>query len=180
MTGTGDGETALVVVVPEAEPLVGAHRARHDPSAAAGMPAHITVLYPFCDAAEVGADLLARLARLVEGHAAFPFTLVQVGVFPGTALYLAPEPADPFVAMTNGVAAHYPAYPPYRGIYDTIVPHLTVAQTTDAARLRRMAETFAAAAGAALPIAATARSVTLFEKHAGQWRARQAFPLGPN
>ena len=39
--------TALVVLVPEAEPVVAAHRLRHDPAAADGVPAHVTVLYPF-------------------------------------------------------------------------------------------------------------------------------------
>ena len=40
-------ESALVVVVPEAEQLVGPFREKYDPSAAAGMPPHITLLYPF-------------------------------------------------------------------------------------------------------------------------------------
>lgn len=40
-------ESALVVLVPEAEALVKSFRDRHDPSAAAGVPAHITLLYPF-------------------------------------------------------------------------------------------------------------------------------------
>jgi hypothetical protein len=39
--------TALVILVPEAEALVKAFRERYDPSAAEGMPAHVTVLYPF-------------------------------------------------------------------------------------------------------------------------------------
>jgi hypothetical protein len=39
--------SALVVLVLEAEASVKPFRDRHDPSAAAGMPAHITLLYPF-------------------------------------------------------------------------------------------------------------------------------------
>ena len=41
------GESALLVAVPAAEPAVAAHRSRLDTSAAVGVPAHITVLYPF-------------------------------------------------------------------------------------------------------------------------------------
>src|SRR4051812_2432915 len=41
------GESALVVLVPEAEAVVKPFRDRYDPSAAAGMPAHITALFPF-------------------------------------------------------------------------------------------------------------------------------------
>ena len=44
--------TALIVEVPEAEPAVGALRLEHDRSAARGVPAHITILFPFADAAE--------------------------------------------------------------------------------------------------------------------------------
>ena len=42
----GPRESALLVAVPEAEPLVGALRLVHDPSAAVGVPAHITILLP--------------------------------------------------------------------------------------------------------------------------------------
>src|ERR1051325_8060387 len=40
-------ESALVVLVPEAEVFAKPFRDQYDPSAAAGMPAHITLLYPF-------------------------------------------------------------------------------------------------------------------------------------
>ena len=40
-------ESALIIAVPEAEPLVKALRERFDWSAAQGVPAHITILYPF-------------------------------------------------------------------------------------------------------------------------------------
>jgi hypothetical protein len=39
-------QSAIVVVVEEAEPVVGAHRLRHDPVASLGVPAHVTILYP--------------------------------------------------------------------------------------------------------------------------------------
>ncbi|HYN34704.1 MAG TPA: hypothetical protein VES40_18925 [Ilumatobacteraceae bacterium] len=39
--------SALVVLVAEAETLISAHRLRHDPVAARGVPAHVTVLHPF-------------------------------------------------------------------------------------------------------------------------------------
>lgn len=40
-------ETAVLLRVPEAEPLVREWRAKGDPSAAHGVPAHVTLLYPF-------------------------------------------------------------------------------------------------------------------------------------
>lgn len=40
-------ESALVMLVPQSEALVRSFRDRYDPSAAEGIPAHITLLYPF-------------------------------------------------------------------------------------------------------------------------------------
>jgi hypothetical protein len=40
-------ESALVILVPEAEAVVGRLRQRYDLSAAVGMPTHITLNYPF-------------------------------------------------------------------------------------------------------------------------------------
>ena len=37
-------ETALIVPVPEVEPIVGRFRDRYDPAAADGIPAHVTVV----------------------------------------------------------------------------------------------------------------------------------------
>ena len=40
-------ETALILPVADAEPAVARWRLAHDPSAAQGVPARITPLYPF-------------------------------------------------------------------------------------------------------------------------------------
>ena len=50
-------ESALLVSVPAAEPAVSAHRSRLDPGAPLGVPAHITVLYPFLPPAAIGDDV---------------------------------------------------------------------------------------------------------------------------
>jgi hypothetical protein len=39
--------SAAVLLVPEAEPVVGVTRARYDRSGRWGVPAHVTVLFPF-------------------------------------------------------------------------------------------------------------------------------------
>lgn len=80
--GAGPGwETALLLPVPAAEPAVGQHRARLDEAARDGVPAHITVLYPFLPPAGIDEMLLALLGRLFAGFAAFGFTLDKVGWF---------------------------------------------------------------------------------------------------
>ena len=54
-------ESALLIEVPSAEPIVGQHRARLDGNAALGIPVHITVLAPFMPAARLDDSTLARL-----------------------------------------------------------------------------------------------------------------------
>ena len=63
-------ETALLLPVPAAESSVGQHRARLDQAARDGVPAHITVLYPFLPPAGIDAALLAALGQMFAGQAA--------------------------------------------------------------------------------------------------------------
>src|SRR5689334_8297219 len=53
--------TALIITVPEAEEAVGALRLEHDSSAALGVPAHITILFPFAPPERVDETALASL-----------------------------------------------------------------------------------------------------------------------
>ncbi|WP_285683584.1 hypothetical protein [Actinoplanes sp. NBRC 103695] len=61
-------ETALIIPVPAAEPVLGAHRSRLDRAASWGVPAHVTVLYPFLPLSSIRT---AARARLFRGFPAF-------------------------------------------------------------------------------------------------------------
>lgn len=124
--GYRDGETGLIVSVPAAEPIVAGWRSQFDAAAAAGVPAHITVLYPFLDRDRVDADVLADLAALVAKHQAFDLRLTECRRFPGV-LYLAPEPDTALRALTAAITGRWPEAPPYGGQFADVVPHLTVA-----------------------------------------------------
>jgi hypothetical protein len=50
---------------------------------------------------------------------------VRIGRFPGV-IYLAPEPAVPFVRLTGLIQRRWPSSAPYEGAYDRVVPHVTV------------------------------------------------------
>src|SRR5215831_5332630 len=90
------GETALIVPVPAAEPLVGPWRSRFDAAAVAGgVPAHVTVIYPFLDRGLLDDGVLGELAEVFARQRAFEARLARCGRFPGV-LYLAPEPAALF------------------------------------------------------------------------------------
>ena len=57
-------ESGLVVLVPQAEALVKPFRDRYDPSAATGVPAHITLLYPFKPPDEIDIDYVLVRIRI--------------------------------------------------------------------------------------------------------------------
>lgn len=162
------GETVLLIAVPEAGPVVGAWRERYDSSAAAGVPPHVTVLYPFLDIADVDT---AALTALIAGHRAFDVRFERSARFPGV-LYLAPEPDAPFRALTEDIAARWPEAPPYGGQFDDIVPHLTVAHGQPTAVLDEVA-----ADVAEKPIAARVSSVRLMVTDGERWEQRAEFPL---
>ena len=169
-------ESALVVLAPEAESIVKAYRDEHDPAAALGVPAHVTVLYPFHPLALAPAAR-ARLTALFAEHEPFDYALASVGRFP-TVLYLAPDPAEPFRRLTLRVAAAFPEYPPYGGRHSHIIPHLTVANTQDTARLEAVTAHFQATCRAHLPLRLRATAVTLLEYDQGAWQMVATFPLG--
>ena len=143
-------ESALVVPVPEAEALVKPFRDSHDPSAATGMPAHITLLYPFRPPDKINEAVLESLRDVFAPIAPFRFALGPSRRFPDV-LYLPPEPHEPFRQLTLAIWDRYPETPPYRGKWPEIVPHLSVAQCADTRQLDAVADEFAQASRGQLP-----------------------------
>jgi 2'-5' RNA ligase len=164
--------TALIVTVPEAEPLVAEWRAKHDWSAQHGVPAHIALLFPFVHAEEVDQQLLGDLLDLFASQPAFTYRLPRVARFPEVA-WLAPEPVEPFNELTALIVSRYPDYPPYEGVHDEVIPHLTVAEGGP-----ELQDEVDVALTPHLPIEAEAQRVTLIAEDAsGHWRVSAEFPL---
>jgi 2'-5' RNA ligase len=118
-------ETALVVLFPELEPLLGDVRRRYTTDGARGMPSHVTLIYPFADSDDIDARLTAIGAEL-SPFAPFDARFERPARWPDT-LYLEPEPHERFVAMTEALVRAFPEFPPYGGRFGGIVPHVTVA-----------------------------------------------------
>lgn len=173
MTGS-----ALVVLVPEAETLVKPFRDRYDPSSAAGMPAHITLLYPFKPPDQVDEIVLDDLRDCFARFAPIAFALGSIRRFPAEVLYLAPEPDEPFRQLTLAIWDRYPETPPYGGKWPDIVPHVSVAALGDEQQLDRINEEFAEACRGKLPLRATAAEAALMDIRSGRWQVRAVFGLG--
>jgi 2'-5' RNA ligase superfamily len=90
-------------------------------------------------------------------------------------LYLAPEPSGPFVGLTNALASEFPGFPPYEGIHDDVVPHVTVADSLDGELLSRITSDLEPQ----LPVACRAEMATIVVRgNDHRWRLRVGFPLG--
>jgi 2'-5' RNA ligase len=170
--------SALIVAVPEAEPVIGELRRAHDPSAAWGVPAHVTVLFPFVPAADVDPHI-GSLRELFSEAAGFDYRFSRLGRFGSTTIFLAPEPEHLFTDLTDLVAARWPEYPPYEGAHDVVIPHMTVGDMLEADTAARVEAAATAALQQHGPIKGRATSVTLIvEDDDRQWSTRRVFPLG--
>jgi 2'-5' RNA ligase len=123
---TGASQSALIVTVPEAEEAVAAHRARLDAPAGFGIPAHVTVLFPFVPPADLDSHVIGTLASAIGTIPRFDAAFERTGWFGTQVLWLAPEPAAAFDALTRAVTDAFPHYPPFGGRHGVVVPHLTV------------------------------------------------------
>jgi 2'-5' RNA ligase len=161
------------VEVPEAESVVAEWRLRYTLDAPAGIPAHVTILFPFVEPARLG-DVEERLGEIISGTPAFQLVFARTARWPEI-LYLEPEPAEPFVALTREIEREWPDQPPYGGAHETIVPHLTVAESPDRAVLDRAA----ASVEPQLPVATHVHEASLFvEDHEGHWHEHSRLPFG--
>ncbi|GID28062.1 2'-5' RNA ligase family protein [Paractinoplanes brasiliensis] len=169
--------SALIVTVAEAEPYVAACRERYDRAASWGVPAHITVLYPFLAPAVIDEPVLGGLRQAAASVPAFFCTLAEVCWFADRVVWLAPRPAQPFLALTAAVTARFPAAQPYQGQFDEVVPHLTLGHDHPAGELAAAAR----AVGEHLPIHARVtamRLVTGVPEQGLSWSVREEFALG--
>ena len=170
-------ETAVLIPVPEAEDAVRDIRASLDPAAARGIPAHVTLLYPFVPPDRLTAEVLERVAAVVESVAPFDAVLTEPGWFGDTVLWLRPEPACRFSDLTAGLWAAFPEYPPYAGAFPASVPHLTVGQDLSRECLQSAADELPRH----LPIPFRVdRAVVMTGAPDEQvWEVRAEFALGP-
>lgn len=122
-------------------------------------------------------DTVNRLSNLLAAIESFSFTLDHVGRFPNV-LYLAPVPSAPFVHLIERTAHEFPESPPYGGQFDSITPHLTVAQLTNTDQLQSVIRQFSDAASDRLPLQAFADRVWLMDNREGRWQKRVSFSLG--
>ncbi|MFB6557877.1 2'-5' RNA ligase family protein [Streptomyces sp. NPDC056400] len=167
------GQTGLIVRIPEAEPSVRRWRERLDPSARAGVPAHVTVLFPFLDESRMDTLVHSALADVLCRQPAFDLRFERCGRLP-EALYLVPEPDTPLRRLTEAIADRWPEAPPYGGRFAEVIPHLTLAQGQEDTLLEEIETDLADR----LPFTSHVSSVELMVHDGTKWQERASFALG--
>jgi 2'-5' RNA ligase superfamily protein len=104
---TTEPASAIVVRVKVSDALERARR-RWDWAAGVGVPAHVTIIFPFLPVALLTPDVRRSLAAIAAAHEPFEVRFARVGRFPNV------------------------VYPPYEGAFDVVIPHLTLVESVDA------------------------------------------------
>ena len=165
-------ESAIILPVGEAEPIVSSLRRQYDKSAGLGVPAHITLLYPFLPPHLAEAEI-ENLAEFFNRITAFEFSLSEARRFPRTA-YLHPDAPERFVDIIRKLLEKWPGCQPYSGAFPDTIPHLTVADDVDIAVLEVVQKYLLQH----LPITCIAKEAwLLFSDDNGFWSRRRHFPL---
>jgi 2'-5' RNA ligase len=119
-------ETAVVVQIPAIEFAVAEHRRSLDVAALWGVPAHVSVLYPFVHPDEVDEALIDALGAALRTVDAFDCAFSRCEWFGEEVVWIAPEPSESFRELTASACDAFPNYQPYGGAFDDVVPHLTI------------------------------------------------------
>jgi 2'-5' RNA ligase len=167
-----DPESAVVVrlVIPPALERI---RRQWGLAAAVGVPAHVTILYPFLPPDRLVPTVRTQLEALAADVEPFDVRFATVGRFPNV-IYLVPEPAAPFVALTSAVVANFPGCLPYGGAFDEVIPHMTLVESKTVPL-----DDIARAAASALPFERHVSTMeVIVERPDGRWHARWRIPLG--
>jgi 2'-5' RNA ligase len=119
-------ETAILVPIPDGEPVLGRYRAALDQAAGWGVPAHMTILYPLMPPEKITDAVISSASAAVASVGSFDCEFARTQWFGQEVLWLAPEPEEPFRALISAVGAAFPQFPPYKGAHEDVMPHLTV------------------------------------------------------
>ncbi|MEV7096173.1 2'-5' RNA ligase family protein [Amycolatopsis sp. NPDC051045] len=165
------GTTALVILLPAAEPVLAAAR-RVDPALVRpGLPAHVTALYPFLPDGSLTDEVFAAIRALAAAFAPPEVRLTEFVAAPGFAAL----PAPALQPVADAVCARWPEIPPYGGRFGPRpVAHLTVAMGGSEEALERVAQEVRPL----LPLTDRAGALQLVALTERGWEPRLEAPFG--
>ncbi|MFF5126689.1 2'-5' RNA ligase family protein [Streptomyces syringium] len=166
------GTTAVVIVLPDAAPLLDAAW-RIDPALVRrGVPAHVSLLYPFVPEPALTGQDEEGVRSLAASFPAADLALEEVVTASGFVAVTVPG----LQPVVDAFRARWPGLRPYRGRFGVRpAAHVTVAMGADdpaaAADVR-------AAVGSLLPLRTRAAAVQLVVLTKEGWQSRFTAPLG--
>lgn len=167
-----NGQTGLVIPVPAADALLALMETRHPGTVREGVPAHVSLLYPFVGVAELDERVTHALSELFGEHEPMAIELVECYRHGGF-VALRPDPINGLTELTSKTRDRWPDVVPYEGVYGDVEPHLTVAMRASEETALRIEQEISEQ----LPISAELREAWLvaFE---GRWTLRGRFEFG--
>jgi len=167
-------KSVILIPVPNADPVINEWRKKYD-SALKGIPAHITLLYPFKPPNKIETEDIKVLKDFFKKIEHFEFQLCQPNSFP-TVLFLEPHPKEIFVNLTKQLVQIFPDYLPYEGKFSSVNPHATIANLSDEKNLKRIKPAIISGLSKKLPIMQKVTEAWLMiEKEDGYWEIKEKF-----
>lgn len=165
------GTTALVILLPAAEPVLAAARGVAPALVRPGLPAHVTALYPFLPDNALTDEVLSAVRSLAAGFSPAEVRLAELAEAPGfTAI-----PAPSLQPVADAVCARWPEVLPYGGRFGSRpAAHLTVAMGGSETELEQVA----AAVRPLLPLTDRAEALQLVALTGRGWEPRLTAPFG--
>ena len=163
-------EIALILRI-ALPPALEALRRQRVGSAAEGVPAHVTLLYPFAAPSSIDASLRATIAGIAGRHRLSSIELVERRAWPDV-LYASVEPDEPVRSLQAELATAFPSSSLDRTEVP-FVPHVTIvdgAGVTDDAVL-------ADPAWGSLPVTVPVVGLELVVRKGDHWRTDGHWPL---
>jgi hypothetical protein len=165
------GTTALVILLPAAEPVLAAARRTAPGLVRPGLPAHVTALYPFLPAHELTDEVFDAVRNLAAAVRPVDVRLAELVVAPGFSAVVTPS----LQPIADAVCAHWPGVVPYGGRFGpTPAAHLTVAMGGAEADHERVA----GEVRPLLPLDARAEELHLVALDDHGWETRLTAPFG--
>jgi 2'-5' RNA ligase superfamily protein len=168
------GQTALVVLVPEADPALALVAAQYPHLVRPGLPAHVTVLYPWIPASEIDSAALNRCASLAASVDPTKVSFSAVQVHPGI-LFLEPDQRHIVNRLSQRAQSCWPSLRPYGGKYPDSPPHVTLAL---GAMRNDEIEAIRTLVTSLLPMQSRFDALHVVAFDESGWNGRHRFPFG--
>jgi hypothetical protein len=123
-----EGRTGLVIPVPAADALLEMVEARHPGSVRQGVPAHVSLLYPFLGMTELDerdTEVLRELFIQQEPMRVGFGECYRRGGF----VALRPDSIEGLSDLRDKIRRRWPEVVPYEGIYGDVEPHLSAGRS---------------------------------------------------